>query len=275
MKNNWLKERLTPEKQKHPMWVDLANAIQAVLESHVEPILDRLKRRVSLFEMAKEDMDVLLNELGDFFALGQVDDEDIPLVLMQRQDEIHQKRTVYPLTGTLRREFGGLSVAWQPFFAPIDQDVFPYGTRFVIESELDMEQIPADEWFMTSRGVLRVPLNEVREVYGNTEEDMRRFEEELRRIVYPLIPLRIVCEGQQYKLDFVLYENIETISIASSTVTYAPIVKEKQESVSAHDTTSTLLVFNNSRELQTPTTYQMDVQHVDALNVDFNYLNFS
>ncbi|GAL07957.1 phage protein [Photobacterium aphoticum] len=140
--SNWIKNRLTKAKQESPLWSDLADSIQSVIGTHVETYLDRLKRRVSLFDADKEDLQVILTELGDFFALGDVEDDDIALTVMQRQDEIHQKRTIYPLTNTINREFGGMNVTWEPLYAPIDQVKYPYGSRLVIESELEQELIP-------------------------------------------------------------------------------------------------------------------------------------
>lgn len=212
MKKSWLRNQLTKAKQAAPMWADFIDAVQEIIERHAEQYLDRAKRRVSLFDADKQDLEVMLRELGDFFALGDVSDENLPLVIMQRQDQIHSKKTIYPLVNTLIREFRGVSVTWEPLFAPVDQETWPYGTKLLIERELADTEIPVNDWFMTSRGVIRVPLNQVRRSYGggsDSQAAIDEFESIIKRVIYPLVPLRIVCDGQQYFLSFDLVEFME------------------------------------------------------------------
>lgn len=198
MKKNWLRDRLTPSKQGSALWRDLANAIQVVIDKHVSPIQLRLKNRISLFFMHKDDINTVLHELGAFFAIGKSEPDDLPLLIMQRQDEVHQKRTIYPLINTLNREFSGMQVTWDPLYAPTDMTNFPYGSLFLIKK--DTGQYPADfKWFLTSRGQLSAPLLDVlslpQRTNGNVNDAINNFSDELKRIVYPLFPLRIVCHG--------------------------------------------------------------------------------
>lgn len=271
--NNWVKNRLTKEKQKSPLWADLADAIQTVIGNHVDTYLDRIKRRVSLFDAHPDDIKVLLSELGDFFAFGEVEPEDIPILVMQREDEIHQKRTIYPLTNTLNREFGGMDVTWEPFYAPVDQEAYPYGTRLVIESELEQELIPREDWFLTSRGVIRVPLQDVHAMYGDGHEGMLIFEEKIRRIVHPLIPLRIVCEGQQYHLHYSLTEWIETLVIARSDIEQMPLVDleaAEDNDLTQSEVSNTLSIVGATGEAPTGEVYRMDIVPIDSFDTDFN-----
>lgn len=272
-KKGWVKRRLSHVKQDSPLWADLADAIETLIADHVDVYLDRLKRRVSLFDSNKEDLKVALTELGDFFAFGDVEDEDIALMIMQREDEIHQKRTIYPLTGTLNREFGGLNVTWEPFYAPADQEAYPYGSRFVIESELAQELIPREDWFLTSRGVIRVPLQDVYRVFGYGNEGMAIFEEKIRRIIHPLIPLRIACDGQQYYLHFNLSERLEMLSVVKSHVEQLPLVDaEAQETANVGDNqvNSRLQIIGATGTTPTGEIYVMDETPIDSLDTDYN-----
>lgn len=269
----WVKRRLTKAKQESPLWADLADSIESMIATHVDTYLDRLKRRVSLFDAHKEDLKVALTELGDFFAFGDVEDEDIALMIMQREDEIHQKRTIYPLTGTLNREFGGLNVTWEPFYAPADQELYPYGSRFVIEREIEQEQIPREDWFLTSRGIIRVPLHDVYRVFGYGNEGMAIFEERIRRIIHPLIPLRIVCDGQQYYLHYKLSERIEFLNIIESNIAQFPLVShEAQETPGIDDNQveNRLKIIGATGNTPTGELYLMDEIPIDSLDTDFN-----
>ncbi|MCG3884091.1 hypothetical protein I3271_05275 [Photobacterium leiognathi] len=217
MQKGWLKNRLTPVKQKSAMWSAFADSVQSLVDKNTTPLLDRLKNRTSMFNMAKEDLDVVVFELGKFFTLGDVSDSDLPLVIMQREDEIHQKRTVYPLINTLNREFGGLGVSWEPLYAPTDLETYPYGSKFSIKSELNKESIPKEDWFLTSRGVIRVNINEIRNAFGDSSDPVTEFERRVLRVIYPLIPLRIVCDGRQYFIGFEVNEAKEFIRLINPT----------------------------------------------------------
>lgn len=276
MKKSWLRNQLTKAKQAAPMWADFIDAVQEIIERHAEQYLDRAKRRVSLFDADKQDLEVMLRELGDFFALGDVSDENLPLVIMQRQDQIHSKKTIYPLVNTLIREFRGVTVTWEPLFAPVDQETWPYGARLLIEREIGDTEIPVNDWFMTSRGVIRVPLNQVRRSYGNGEgsqEAIDEFESIIKRVIYPLVPLRIVCDGQQYFLSFDLVEFMEYATQSSMSDTHLD-VKEYAE---ASDVIGSIVSVQDEipvsmrDEWISPARYRIDGLPCDALTIDRLY----
>ncbi|MFH4456495.1 phage tail protein [Vibrio diabolicus] len=201
----WLSGQLTKARQKETAWVDLASAIADSIETHVDSYIEKLKARSSLYEMDKESLLEDIRELRKIFPLGEVADEDLPHVVMQRKDEIHFKKTIYPLISTLAREFKGLRVKWEQIYAPVDQERFPYGTFLVPESELELQS----DFFLTSRGAIRIPLNDIAGEDGITEEAIRAFEAKIRRVVHPLIPLRIVLDGQLYSIEFEVMDMVE------------------------------------------------------------------
>lgn len=217
MRENWFRNRLTKSKQDSPMWVELADAIQEIFTDHVEPIMTRLRGMGSAFTMSPEDLDKRIEELGAFFWLSdRVKREDWPLALLQRQDEIHLKKTDYPLVSTIAREFSGIEVQWAPLYAPIDQKKWPYGSRFTTQEMMEFEDIPPDDWFMTSRGVIRVPLPSLSKtaLTGETiDEQCAEFEAILARFVTPIIPLHIVFDGAQYFLEYNLTEGDEWLDL--------------------------------------------------------------
>lgn len=238
MRENWFRNRLTKSKQGSPMWVELADAIQEIFTDHVEPIMTRLRGMGSAFTMAPEDLDKRIEELGAFFWLSErVDREDWPLALLQRQDEIHLKKTDYPLVSTISREFLGIEVQWAPLFAPIDQKKWPYGSRFSTQEMMEFEEIPPDGWFMTSRGVIRValPSLSLTSLSGETIDDQcAAFEAILARFVTPIIPLHIVFDGAQYFLEYNLAEGNEWLDLL-----LCEIAQECPDAIEAKETPST------------------------------------
>lgn len=255
--------------------MDFATALQDLITAHAEQYLIRLKKRPSLFEADKRDLDTLLQELGNFFAIGEVDDENLALTIMQRQDQIHLKRTVYPLINTLVREFRGIQVTWEPLYAPVDQEAHPYGDLLLIEREISETGIPRDEWFLTSRGVIRVPMLEVRRSFGNSASDsdaaIQQFESLLRRVIYPLIPLRIVCDGQQYYLSFDLIEAMESINSVSDVSTTTKPIAELDETLNTGNAGVADLpaqLLNNRDPIKYTPQNRFDAYRFDAVGID-------
>ncbi|CAH0543062.1 hypothetical protein [Vibrio marisflavi] len=215
---SWLTGQLTKTKQNEQSWTDLASSIAELASNHIESFITRLRSRNSLYDMNKEDLEQDSIELRKVFPLGDVSDEDLPHVIMQRRDEIHFKRNVYPLVSTLAREFSGMEVSWEKLYAPIDQEKYPYGTLFALESELsDFYDLTPEDFFLTSRGVIRIPINKIQsgpDGIGNDEIDA--FEEKVKRVIYPLIPLRIACDGQTYYIKYELSELVEWVTYSDA-----------------------------------------------------------
>lgn len=223
----WLQGQLTSTKASEQSWLDLASALAQGISDHVEGYLDRLKARNSLYDMEVKDLLRDTEELRKVFPISDsVVEEDLPHVIMRRQDEIHFKKTIYPLVATLTREFSGMQVTWEPQYAPIDQEAFPYGTLFVTQHEIDnyaAQGLEREDFFMTSRGVIRVPINDVAGGTGGvSESDIRAFEEKVRRVIYPLVPLRISCDGQSYYISISMVEIIDVLKTVTTRIVEEP-----------------------------------------------------
>lgn len=275
MRENWFRERLTAAKQAAPMWVELADTLTTIFSDQVEPLLVRLKGMTSTFTMTQEDLDKRINELGSFFYLSErVAPADWPLALMQRQDEIHLKKTDYPLVSTISREFAGMQVTWEPLYAPIDQEAWPYGSRFTIKSQLPHEDIPEDQWFLTARGVIRVPMTQLRNSFPDSttiNEQGAEFEAILERFIRPLIPLHIAYDGAQYFLQYTLKELEELLLLALTEITQtSPPAVEAQEQMgrSPADISQTMPPMNNGCDYRYSYQARFDAISLDAWTVD-------
>jgi len=275
MKTNWLRDRLTAAKQNSPMWTELADSIQEIFEQQVEPLIDRLRGMSSTFAMTEEDLRKKVAELGSFFAISdRVEIEDWPLALMQRQDEIRLKKTKYPMESAISREFSGLQIEWRPLYAPMDQINYPYGSYFATEAQLEYETIPADQWFLTARGVLYIPVTELVKVFPeaqSVDEQVALFEETLTRLVTPMIPLHIVYDGTRYYFTYTLVELEEIFTRGTADIEQLiPVVAENVETSTYQADTPTqyMPVMNNSCEYRYNYQARFDAYPLDAWTVD-------
>lgn len=274
MKPDWFKQRLTAAKQAAPMWTELAEAVQEVFEQQIEPLLTRLRGLSSAYTMTSDDLALRISELGEFFLLSdRVDETDWPLALMQRHDEIHLKKTDYPLVTTISREFNGMKVTWEPLYAPKDQVRFPYGSRFSIKSQLEFEDIPESEWFLTSRGVIRLPLTSLQSSFvGATsiDDQATAFEAVMNRFIEPLIPLHIVFEGAQYYLQYTLPELEEVIKhlLTSANQTFPRVLEVVEVARTKSDAVQTMPIANNSVEYKYSQRARLDAQRLDSWTLD-------
>lgn len=274
MKPDWFKQRLTAAKQAAPMWTELAEAVQEVFEQQIEPLLTRLRGLSSAYTMTSDDLALRISELGELFLLSdRVDETDWPLALMQRHDEIHLKKTDYPLVSTISREFSGMKVTWEPLYAPKDQVRFPYGSRFSIKSQLEFEDIPESEWFLTSRGVIRLPLTSLQSSFvGATsiDDQATAFEAVMNRFIEPLIPLHIVFEGAQYYLQYTLPELEEVIKhlLTSANQTFPRVLEVVEVARTKSDAVQTMPIANNGVEYKYSQRARLDAQRLDSWTLD-------
>lgn len=272
---SWLKGQLTNAKKNEQSWSDFVLAFGEVLENHIETYIDRLKTRSSIYEMSKPDLLEETKELRKIFPLGEVSDEDLPHVIMQRQDEIHFKKTVYPLMATISREFNGMNVEWIRLYAPINQERYPYGTLFVQEDKLDdFHDLKREDFFLTSRGVIRIPVNMIQSgSKGIGEEEIRAFEARIRQVIYPLIPLRISCDGNVYYIKINILELIEWVEQRTSAKTYLDPMKQVECSTeSQKNKVQTKIPITEDKPV-TPvyTSPRLDAIPLDALALDRVY----
>ncbi|PHM51912.1 hypothetical protein [Xenorhabdus hominickii] len=213
MIKDWLKHRLTPEKQKSTLWCEFTDSLQAVLEETVEPLLERISHRKSIFTMHPEDLDKRIAELGKFFIIRTEREKSKPVLLSQRLDEIHFKGTERPISATFWREFNNLPAKWSPLWAPVDQAHFPYGTVFLPHELVETAKSRYGEFFLTSRGVIQLSLNTLYEKYGYKEQAklFSRLTKQFDQVIAPLIPLEIVYNGFHFFFYFTITEEAELL----------------------------------------------------------------
>lgn len=220
MHKGWLKKQLTNAKQNAPLWAELADAIQEVVDQHAMPLIARLRNIKSSFTMAEADIDKKIGELGRFFAIRSVPAEVKPIVFMQRLDEIHLKDTVFPLVNTLWREFDGIAVTWEPLYAPVDLKQHPYGSLLLTKEDVTRCKGRYGDMFLTSRGVVRLPVNEIMREHDFQDLDkvIEHLTKEIRVYVEPLLPLHIVFDGHQLELKYTIKEADEWFYAVSETI---------------------------------------------------------
>lgn len=191
--------KLVKSLREIPAWKELASSLEELNKQTIELTLERLKGMTSVFTMHKDDLQVLFSELGAYFAVGKSEDEDIPLLLQQRTDEIHYKGYEYPLNKTFEREFLGIPMSWQQLYAPKDLKTYPYGTKFLLLRDIENEGLNPDDYFQTYRAVIFSRLDQVKGKMGIDE-----FEQLLSRVALPLIPTHIAFDGQQYYMQAII-----------------------------------------------------------------------
>lgn len=223
MITDWLKKRLTPDKQNSEMWASFAEAIQTLYESEVEPLLDRISGLRSFFTMTQADLDVRTAEYGRFFVMGEVEPSQKAILLEQRLDEVHFKGTTRPIEQTFWREFGNLPVTWQPLYAPVDTATYPYGTYLITEDAISVAKTTYGEFFLTSRGNIQVDLNALYESYGLQDRDtiIATLQDKFDLIIAPLMPLHMVFDGISLQLAFKLDSAAERQRLAETVVSIA------------------------------------------------------
>lgn len=275
MRSNWLRDRLTEAKQKSVMWTELADSIQAIFEQQVEPVINRLRSMNSTFSMTEEDLKKRVTELGEFFVISErVPIEDWPLALMQRQDEIRLKRTDYPLKSTINREFSGLQIEWLPLYAPLDQTAWPYGSRFTTTEQMPFEDLPENEWFMTARGVIMLPITELTKAFPDSktvDEQTALFEAALSRLIEPMIPLHIVYDGTRYYMTYTLPEFEEIYAPVAYEIAQtmpAAIEGHEHQVVGVDTPTDYMPVMNNGCAYRYNYQPRMDAYSLDAWTLD-------
>ncbi|XJG74392.1 hypothetical protein AB2H32_26285 (plasmid) [Escherichia coli] len=63
MQRSWFNNRLTSAKQKSLLYKSLADLVQSMMDTFVDPWLERITNRKSIFSMSKEDLETRTNEL--------------------------------------------------------------------------------------------------------------------------------------------------------------------------------------------------------------------
>lgn len=221
MEKNWLRNLLTPEKRDSELYGPFADMLQDMIDKYVEPTLERIKQRRSYFTMQSQDLETRMSELGRFFRIISRSEAAKPMILQQRLDEIHYKGTQQPLVATIRRELNNLPATWAPLYAPVDQTAHPYGSYFTDASTLAVDTATYGDFFMTSRGKIKIPLNDLYLRYSGADQAalVQRLTEEFDDVIKPLIPLHIVFDGFLFYLEFIVEERDEELILVNAEAT--------------------------------------------------------
>lgn len=266
MESSWFKSRLTPAKQNSVLWSPLATMMQSLFASFVDPSLERVSNKKSIFTMADEDLDTKIAELGKFFTIRTSNASSKPMLLQQRLDELHFKGTDRPITQTFYREFDGIPITWQPLYAPVDIDTYAYGSVLISSDTLDSVADIYGDMFLTSRGVISVSINDLMEAIDSgeleldsgettqsavTEAALTRFNQYIK----PLLPCHIVFDGLSLFISVTATENEDTLSLLTISDAKALEVDETADSTALLNaesvisglplTTGTAKEFNN------------------------------
>ncbi|QCR38730.1 phage tail protein [Nissabacter sp. SGAir0207] len=239
--SGWFKNRLTKAKQNSVMQSGFADIVETLFIDAVEPYLERLTERKSFFSMTDEDLDTRISEMGQFFTIRASDASSKPMLLQQRLDEIHFKGTQRPIIQTFYREFHGVPITWQPIYAPINQEKYPYGTVLVSEDNLESVGSNYGEMFLTSRGVVSISYQELTDLItiGNnpdittvaqvTQAALTKF----KQVVVPLLPLHVVFGGLQLLYEWTITEPEVSayLRIISVSEEIAPLVEVTEAAV--------------------------------------------
>ena len=139
------------------------------------------------------------------------------MLLQQRFDEIHFKGTERPINQTIYREFNGISVLWDPIYAPVDFERHPYGTVLIPESTLettggirrDVSDFQRNDQYSINDLARTMGITGTIDQSAITEEILRKF----NQFVKPLLPLHIVFDGLTLYLSVVVNEQADMITL--------------------------------------------------------------
>lgn len=275
MENNWLKERLTKAKQNSKLWGAFVDALQDVWNDNIGPILIRISNRKSFFTMDSEDMNTRISEYGRFFIIEESDKSRRPMLLTQRLDEVHFKGTYRPIEQTFWREFGEMPISWEPLYAPVNLDSYPYGTVLLTSEQLDGVSSEYGEFFLTSRGRVVLNMNQLEENNSSvTDVVINTMQERFLNIAAPLLPLHIVFDGLTLQLIIKLLDSEKNVLIyTGDTVAEKNIFFYQAEEVlkatfvNGDATTESAVFSSRTRSLETIPIY-LDSMPLDAWPMD-------
>lgn len=195
---SWLQSRLTPAKSENPRWKGLAKVLEKIWDGNFIPYLSRYQRLRSSFEADDADLAKQIAQMGDYFSYEFPKPQDRAISLAWRRLELEYKDLELILSMALRRHFGSLEIEWLPIYAPKDK---VYGEDLIPFDQIrpkSQKYIPADNHFLTSRGMIGVSLNSI---YSQGYAKQEIYSE-----AYPLVkrikPIHIVFDGFFYYIRF-------------------------------------------------------------------------
>lgn len=278
MEKDWLKNRLTEAKSDSPLWAAFADALQTLWGEVIEGTLTRISDRKSFFTMDPEDMETRISEYGRFFTITEKNATRRPLLLTQRLDEVHFKGTGQPLEQTFWREFGEMPVTWEPLYAPVNIEAFPYGSILVTEEDISASTPLYGDFFLTSRGQILINLNELSARYGRMDKDeaVERLLKDFDKIIAPLLPLHIVFDGVtlrlvvEFKPDYIEALLLQRIEVSDNDV---KAFADHTEDLNLTAEAGTSVKLSDLKQERRPYKIHWDTMPVDAWLMDAETIN--
>lgn len=185
---DWLKKRLTPAKAKVDRWVHFAEALQQLWEENFDGYIEELKSLSSVFLMNSENLQLTMDELGDYFRADVGTENDWPIQVLWRRLELQAKESDDIIQRVLKRKFLGLNIQWVPRYA---HKTDPYGTNFKKLSEIEADGLDVNDYFLTSRGQISLISPDWERLGMTFSEFAIKAADEIRRT----LPTHIVYDG--------------------------------------------------------------------------------
>ena len=212
MAEHWLVSRLAGDKKESQRWIELSEALESFWDNNLHARVQGVADSRSIFTAEESDLQKLLKELGDFYDVNlQIENENKPLAIAWRRNEIHLKNTRLTIESIIKRNFSGLEVRWEALYARKDKD-YSLDNLF---SEQEVKDLGwnIDDLFMTSRGRLWIHKSQFISL-GLTKQDFRlAAQKEIAKIK----PTHIVYDGEFLALEVSLNYQSQNLSYVANT----------------------------------------------------------
>ena len=197
----WLKSLLSQKKQDSERFAHLAESIEGAFEDHLGEIEKKLIAKRSIMTMQPEDVAAMQKELGAFFSVLDVPDDQKGIALSQRLDYINLKSTQWPVRDMVKRNFSDMDMEWSDMYANMDLVNYPYGTRLIPKYEYQqLSEADKANWFLTNRSRMILKLRK----YMPPEDELQHIYSTIEERIVPLIPIDIVFDGFYTKAEIVI-----------------------------------------------------------------------
>lgn len=150
---DWLKKRISPNKNKVARWNDMSEALQEYWEEYSDLGIQELSDLRNIFTSSPENLEKTMRELGDYFRADIGDDNDWPIQIAWRRLELQAKEMDSTIQRVLKRKFLGLDIQWTVLYAHKTDE---YGTNFKTLSEIQNQGLNQAEFFLSSRGKVSI-----------------------------------------------------------------------------------------------------------------------
>jgi len=127
--DKWLSERLSPARYSSAQWRALYEAVEEWAKQGLFPDIDRLKEARKTFTTDREALNLLIDDMGDFFEHEDLSSYEERLRqnhidILWRRHELHNKRLTIAFESYVNRvmKLHGMTLTWEPLYWRRDQD---------------------------------------------------------------------------------------------------------------------------------------------------------